>query len=197
MGIRDRLRASKAIKKGIECFNKGKYEEAENLFSESISLNKDSPEAYFSRAQARRALLKLEQAIEDCSEAIKLESGNPTIWELRGMTRLQRREHALAVDDFKMVIRLNPGNIQIRDNLARSLIYLNRCREAIVVCTHTLETFPPNMNELKAIFHSIRGEAYLKWGKNKQALEDYKVAITLSDDEFPRIYIERALVHEA
>ena len=196
MGLINKIQASRILKKGIECFKKHAYLNAEALFSEAIKLDPDSPDAFFYRAQTLRATNRLEEAIKDCSEAIRLNPGGPIIWEFRGVLRGNNGDLDLAVDDFKMAIRLNPGNIYSHENLARTLTMLNRYDEAVTSCNRSLDLFPLEQQALRAVFLTIRADAYLKWGRHHDAIKDFDMAINLCSDKFPRFYAERGLAYQ-
>lgn len=62
--------------KGNEAFQKGRYNEAVELYSKAITLNNTESIYFSNRAQAYKKLGKIEEALKDAQEAIELDTTN-------------------------------------------------------------------------------------------------------------------------
>ena len=92
--------AETLYRQGMLQYEKGNFEAAIDLYTDSLELNPDSPEAYSARAGAWGVLKEYEAAIEDYSAAIDLDETLAPAYGGRGLAKTLKGELDEGVDDL-------------------------------------------------------------------------------------------------
>lgn len=105
---------SEIVNQAEQCMIKGKFEKAEELFSEALEINEDYIPAYNHRGLARLFIGKYKEAIDDFKEIIKsadfafdhfaLDIGKEYYLELMGIASLLQDDDVEAIGYFKAAI---------------------------------------------------------------------------------------------
>lgn len=144
--------------------------------------------ALYSRARSFQAIAQIDDAIADIRQAIELAPDNARYQTILGELLRKKGDIPKAVDALTRAMALD-----YTDHLPfylRGQIYLkqNLYLKAIIDFCQSLDLYP---NQPQAI--AFRGEAYLKNGQSKAALEDFEVALT-HDPRLVKAYCGRAQV---
>jgi len=106
--------ASSFLKRGIEYFEKGDYDNAITDTSESIKLNPNDAIAYGTRGAAYKGKKDFDSAVMDFNEAIRLDPNNAPAYGNRGLTYLAKGDKDQAILDLEMAVKLDPQNAGYR-----------------------------------------------------------------------------------
>lgn len=110
--------AEEAIARGQQYLGRGMYQEAIEEFSDAISSDPFSSQAYYNRARAYYSDQKLERAISDFSRAIELDSENAQIYYERGVAYYYRDDLDRAIADWNSSIKLCPNCVEVYNKRA-------------------------------------------------------------------------------
>lgn len=103
------------------CRTKAGWQDMAKQMTERIKTKPDDAEAYCKRANARKGLGRLDEALSDFGRAISLKPDYVEAYFLRGNTYVFLGQKALAIQDYSKVIELDPNNADAFQN--RALAY--------------------------------------------------------------------------
>jgi serine/threonine-protein kinase len=149
----------------ISLFYDWDWSTAGRKFDRALALDSRYPPAHLFRAWFFLATGRMKDAVEEARTAVRLDPFSPVI-NARLATMLYfagRYEEALA--QGLRLFELEPGFFQGRVELARALVQLGRCTEA-------LDALEQSAEHLAAVFRGSEGYAYAKCDRRAQALEE-------------------------
>lgn len=154
------------------------YESAIDDFTRVIQMNPNDSRAYFNRGNALALTNLHERAIDDYSRAIELDPDKAYLYYSRGLTYQEKGvSYDRAIDDFKKAITLNPGDKKSYCFLGIIHYKKKDYRKAQQCFGKALSIDPAYAEAMTG-----RGQAYLRSGKMKNALSDFKKACDMGDD---------------
>jgi tetratricopeptide (TPR) repeat protein len=168
---------------------KGAFEKAIEACNESLKIDSNSVEAYFSRGFAYAELRQQEQAIEDYGKAIALNPDLAVAYFNRGNAYAELKQHERAVEDYGKAIALNPDLVEAYNNRGFVYVELKQYERAIEDCGKAIA-----LNPDFAVVYNNRGNAYAELNQYERAIEDYGKAIALNPD-FAVAYGNRGIAH--
>jgi len=127
---------------GIELFQKGQLDLAEQKFSAVIKAAPRSPEPHFFLGKISAAKNQLEKAEEMFEEAIRLKPDFADAYQSLGVVYLAQNKNEKAEEAFLETIRLKPDLALAHLNLADAYLGLNRAGEAVKEFQRALELAP-------------------------------------------------------
>jgi len=96
---------------GNDAFKAGKYQEAYDLYTESLAIDPDNKHInaalYFNRATTCSKLNKLDDCIRDCTKAIELDNGYIKAYARRAKSYMDKEDYESAVIDYEKVYKLD------------------------------------------------------------------------------------------
>ena len=99
---------TETAQRGLDAFQKAKYNEAIVVFDELIQLDPKHSEAHRWRGDASLNKREFDKALSEYDEAIRLDVKNGMAYCSRGVTWTEKGESDKAIADFDEAIRLNP-----------------------------------------------------------------------------------------
>ena len=184
------------IRSGTIEFNKENFEAAIQSFDQAIYLEPERAQLYFSRAYAKAALGKYEEAIKDYDISIsKLPQVlrpedmliEPVVLFNRGNARVQLRDFDAAIDDYWKCIEERSGDLEniirrvdieiVYFNLANVFSKIQRWDEAISAYKKAILL----KNDFRDAHYNL-GNAEVQRGEHQQALLHYGDAIACSNE---------------
>jgi serine/threonine protein kinase/Tfp pilus assembly protein PilF len=153
-----------------------RLEEAERALTRALDLNATFTWVYFVRAEVRELRNDLQGAARDREEGIRQEPGDVASWIDRGYHRAEKDPQG-ALADFEKALELNPRSCQALQNKASILAErLGRIEEAIAILDKAVTLYPGFTPARLG-----RGVLLARLGKRKEAHEDARQALAISD----------------
>ena len=164
--------------RGLAYLKKRGYEEAIEDFTSVVRLNPKDDRAYYNRGNALALINCYEKAIGDYTRAIAISPEKAYLYYSRGLTYQEKKEYYdRAIDDFKKAVTINPGDKKSYCFLGITYYKKQDYRKAQKYFGEAI-VIDPNYAEAIA----GRGQAYLRSGKIKKAISDFKKACDMGDD---------------
>lgn len=98
--------------------NVANYAKAVEVYTEAVTLDSNSTDALFGRAQSYLAMGSKDNALADCRVILDIQGDNPAAKFMASMILLERQDWNEAEAGFREVVRLDPGNAWALNNLA-------------------------------------------------------------------------------
>lgn len=96
---------------GNDAFKAGKWQEAYDLYTESLTIDPDNKHInaalYFNRATTSSKLNKLDECIDDCTKAIGLDESYIKAYARRAKSYMDKEDYEAAVIDYEKVYKLD------------------------------------------------------------------------------------------
>jgi len=124
-----------------------RYEESLPLWDRAVAADLDSAHARFCRANARKALGQLQEAVADYREALRLD---PRLTQAHGNLAVMYNDLGLpdaAADHCRQGLALEPNSAALHANLATALVRQGRQVEAIAAARRAVELNPQGSGE--------------------------------------------------
>lgn len=173
-------------KKNME---KEKYYEVIFLCDKALNINKNLPEAYSFRGNAKYNLGQYDVAIADFSEAIKFDPEDAEHYYDRSWAYCNMDKYEDAIIDITKALEIEPQTSLYYCCRGRFEYWDRRYKEAIIDLTKGIELKP---NENRYIF---RANCYMELEEFDCALADFNAAIEINP-EYARTYYRRGLLYE-
>jgi len=192
------------------------YEAAFKDFGKAIDLEPDKASTYINRCTLHGSLAAFQQALKDCSTAIEKEPYSALAYTTRGLAYSGVGDYTNALKDFDKSLVLAPGSPMTyfnrgqvylkRGDFERALEDFNRAvsldkqyadqyirigihfgekenyQHAVAVFSNVIALVPDN-----SVAYYNRGNALYRWGKEKEALNDFRKAARLGDKKIQEI----------
>ncbi len=177
------------LAKAKKNMDKEKYHEVISLCDKALKINKDLPEAYSFRGNAKYELGEYGNAAEDFSLAIEKDPNEAEYYFDRSWAYHYMDKDGDAFVDINKAIEIEPKTSLYYFDKGRFEYWAERYKEAIVSFTKGIELKP---TENKYLF---RGNCYMELEEFDFALSDFNSAIEI-DSEFARAYYRRGLLYK-
>ncbi|KAM0894809.1 hypothetical protein ACQ4PT_024259 [Festuca glaucescens] len=166
--------------KGNEFFQKKKYQEAADHYTEAIKKNPNDPRVFSNRAQSHIYLRNLSEGLEDAEKCIELD---PTF--LKGY--LRKANAQFLMDDYESALATYIEGLKCDPNSLGAIDGLRRC----AACIKRSDGGDFGPEDLKEILGDLRSDNDLR-NKLKKTMEEVAVfKQEASDERLRRIESER------
>jgi len=164
------------------------YQKWTAFFSDFIARNPNHAVAYSLRADSLWYGGKLRESIEDYSRSLQLNPNHISALSARGQVFMECREFSRALEDLELALKsidTVPGADSVwkataeayaRNGLAATYAGLGEFNRSLEEFDRSLALCPEN-----AWVYYNRAEAYRSHGDQKNAIEDYKLALTMNE----------------
>jgi tetratricopeptide (TPR) repeat protein len=180
-------RASAALERGIAHFQAGRWDQAQEAFTEAIRIQPDLVVAYGNRGSARGRAGDFEGAEADLTEALRIDPTYVVAWVNRSSMRGSQGDWQGQLEDSDEAIRLRPDMAGAYFNRGVARQHLGRTIVAIEDYTQAIRLKPDF-----AVAYDNRGVSRGDLGDLEAAIADHSEAIRL-DPSFAMAYSNRAL----
>lgn len=167
---------------------KENYHEVISLCNEALKINKDLPEAYDFRGNAKYELGEYDDALTDFDELIKREPNDDEHYYDRSWAYCNMQKYADAIVDINKALEISKCSLYYYDK-GRFEYWGDRYKEAVNDLTKGIEMTP---TENKYIF---RGNSYMELEEYDKALSDFNTAIEI-EPESHRAYYRRGVLYK-
>jgi len=182
--------------------NLGKYAEAMLLYQKSANLLKTKEEkaaAWNSLGNIHRHLNEYENALNAYQKADELDPQNAgqrdnmelaslepnsrsaQVWLELGNLFFKSGSYKEAVNAYTKAVKIDPDSGWAHSNLAMSLVFLGKHKEAVSIYLKSIELF--NSNKDKALSWNRLGNVYRKMNDEDNARKAYQTAVILSNEK--------------
>lgn len=151
------------------CLNR--HEEALEFFSQAITLDKSSSDAFLGLISTLRQLNRLDEAASAIDEATHLFPDDPRFVAERGLAVMAKGNYSEAVAAFDRVLATTPGDTKIIASKIRALRMQPDITTSEEAADNALEQFPGNSDLL-----TERGALYVVRGHFAEAVAAFKKA---------------------
>lgn len=168
-------------------------EEALAAVDEHIEAKPKNVRAYMLRSALNAEQKKIDDAIADLDKAAEVKPDEASIYTNRIGLHVLNEDIDAAIEDCKLLLKRNPGNYQFQRQLAGLYLTAERPLAAAKVATEILKDHPDGVweNERSIVGFQLaiqrldtlrlRGGAYLNGGEHEKAIEDYELAVDMTD----------------
>ncbi len=156
----------------------GKTQEAFDMFSNAIEIDKYNSDALVNRANIFFNRKNYSSAIADYSACIEHEKDNDKAFANRGAAYLATGEYDKALSDLNTTILLNPATQNGYKNRGMLYVMTGNFKYAIADYIKHLEVVPDNTGD---IYYKI-GYCFLQVNDNKRAADAFSRAIKVNPD---------------
>ena len=175
--------ADKYSLQGVNAAEKGNYEEALENFNKVITLEPKNSDAWFNRGNTYLYMNELNKAITDLDRAVELDPSNIKVYLTKAVLYSKQGKHKKGIEVLSDCIKINSKGDPYLLSLcysSRGLRYAvtGRFKEAFGDYEKSMEIYPDNP---LAYFNAAK--LYQKTGKNRKALELYKIAVAKFRDK--------------
>ncbi|MBP7507034.1 MAG: tetratricopeptide repeat protein [Prolixibacteraceae bacterium] len=161
----------------------GKTEEAFDMFSKAIEIDKYNSDALVNRANIFFSRKNYTSAIADYSVCIEKEKDNDKAFANRGAAYISIGEYDKALSDLNTSIQLNPATQNGYKNRALLYVMTGNFKYAIADYIKHLEIVPDNTGD---IYYKI-GYCFLQINDNKRAADAFSRAIQRGAEVDPQL----------
>lgn len=173
--------AKKLYKLGVQFGTDGRYVEAIDAFSRSVSLDSSNPDAHFGLGHAYSDIGRWPEAAEALKRAVRLNPKDAEAYHRLGTAYFKSGRYEESILAFKEALLLKPKWADARYNIANAFFNMGRYEPAVVNYTDVLH-FKPNFADV----HNDLGVAHSELGRHAQAAASFKRAINYnSEDAYP------------
>ncbi|EPR34553.1 Tetratricopeptide TPR_1 repeat-containing protein [Alkalidesulfovibrio alkalitolerans DSM 16529] len=148
------------------------YEKAAAVYGEALTVDAESNDAQFGRAQARLAMGRKDEALADCRAVLRRQPDNLGALFMASMIHLERKQWDEAEKGFREVVRLDPENGWARNNLA--WLIAERKGELAEARMHAAKAVEIQANN--AQFRDTYGTVLAKSGDRQGAAMQFELA---------------------
>jgi tetratricopeptide (TPR) repeat protein len=148
-----------------------------SLWSDVISKNPRSHEAFNNRGAYYNEHGELDKALDDFNTSLQLNPRQPRTLNNRSMLWFQKKDYVSALKDADAAVTLDPRLAEAWCNRGNVYYNLSQYDTAIIYYSKAIELLPYFPST-----YTNRGSAYLKKGEYQQSLLDYQKAIEQSPD---------------
>jgi len=145
-------KAERCLNKGITQVEKGKFENGDHYFTESIHCDSVNPRAFYNRALVRKKMCRYTEALTDLDKVLELDSLYLQAYLTRGEIKGMLQDYFGSLDDYRHGL-----DIYTRNGFQNPSDF---------------HLYPRNTNDLIQIQNQY-SQAILKSGKQKYASRDY------------------------
>jgi tetratricopeptide (TPR) repeat protein len=167
---------------GVVLARQGKTDEATSRFYQALRLNPDHAEAHSNLGSMYINRGIIDKAIYHSNEALRL---NPKLIEPHnniGIALMQQGKIDAAISHFQKTLELKPDFKLAENNLKRALAIRKEFETEISRLQELLKDNPENVE-----LHFKLGNLYFRKGDQRQAMQNYKMALQLNPKFVPAL----------
>ena len=168
------------LAKGLEHYEAGRYKEALQSYQEGVRLAPKNVNIHYNLGRAYYALGQWNQAIDAYQETLRLKPDSSNAHVSLGMTYHQQGRFGEAVKSYKKAVQIKPDMAEAYWNIGLSHHFAKQYSEAIAAYGEYARLKPSAANEFQYQFN--RGDAFRSIGQNAAAVEAFKLAVALKQD---------------
>jgi serine/threonine protein kinase/tetratricopeptide (TPR) repeat protein len=161
-----------AVARADELIQQGKLDEAIQVYSSALRLDKNNGLLYFQRGKAFAAQGKYEDAVRDYDQALALNPDLTKVYVHRGKAQFRLGNYPEAFRTFNRAVNLNESDPEVYFERGAALFAQKRYKDAMGDLSRCLELDPKN-----AEAHNLCGQAYFYEGNYKLAEISYTKAL--------------------
>jgi len=173
--IVEALKISQAPNKGMQYFNKGRYEEAIDIWLEELKMTPNNPSVQNNIGLAYRRLGDSQMAIHYLKRAIELKPGYGRYYYNLGLVHYDLKEFAQAKQNFLKALELKYIHADVHYSLGQAQKYLNDFEQAEISFQRVVELNPSFPGA-----HYQLGECYMATKKFALAQRAYKKELEMN-----------------
>jgi tetratricopeptide (TPR) repeat protein len=177
------------VKRAINLWNAGKYDEALQQLNNAIAENPDDAQAYEQRGNIHAFLNNFKRAIDDYDTAIRLRPNHALTYYSRGTIYTLSNNYEPAIKDYTKALQLRIGYYEAHFHRGTIYALQGNQQKAVADFSRVIE-LKPGYSEA----YLYRGIAQEESGKYEEALHDLDKALEMN----PRLesgYIHRGNIH--
>lgn len=170
--------------RGIDCYEKGEYEQAIDNLTNAIDIKIDSSEhleSYRYRGLSHHDLNNYDQAIADFTKAIEIDPKDAEAYSRRGFSYLDKLNFDSAIADFNEAIKINSQYAEAYLFRGMSHYAQNNHGEAIADFTEALEH--DSTDDVARAAYVWRGSSYVIQGDHDKAIADFTALIKINSQD--------------
>lgn len=117
------------IKKGNDLYRQQQYQQAEAAYNEALAKDSSNTTAKFNRANTAYRLAKPDEAIKTFDDlAVNIQEGDEKArsYYNKGVILSNQKKLEESIEAYKNSLRQNPNDKEVRENLQKALIELNK-----------------------------------------------------------------------
>jgi len=176
--------------KAESCYLNSDFDCTISFCTQAINLKSDFANAYFKRGDAYDETGKYDLAIIDYTKAIDLHyEPLQTVYHYRGTTYLKMKEYSLALSDFNVSISIKPSAVSYT-NRGEVYFRLKDYEKALADANEAIKINPSLSGA-----YLVRGTVYRDMGLTEQAIADFKMIITLNNNNSTEVLAEQRLIN--
>lgn len=164
---------------GKTLIEKGKLDQALELYTKGVKIYPDWSHSYFSLGEAFSRKQQWEEAIAAYQKAINLDPNSNLIYQGLADALVQQKKWEEAIANYKKAIELNPNFAWTYHQLGNALSEQERWEEATVAYDQGIALNPKFFGSYYKL-----GEICSKTGKLTEAVDWYRQAIEINPDGF-------------
>ena len=169
------------LAKGLEHYKAGRHKEAVQSYQEAVRLAPKNANIHYNLGWAYYALGQWNQAVDAYQETLRLKPDSSNAHVSLGMTYHQQGRFGEAVKSYKEAVRIKPDMAEAYWNIGLTHHFAKQYSEAIAAYGEYARLKPSAANEFQYQFN--RGDAFRRIGQNTEAVEAFKLAVTLKQDD--------------
>lgn len=154
------------------------YRSAVNDFTKALEIGPRDAFLLYGRAMTKREMHLTSAAMSDINQAIALDPKSFLFVELRALLRSEAGDLKGALEDFSTEVKLAPKYYGAWFNRAVHYIKMKEFALALVDAMGALNLDPQNPDA-----NGLVGECYLELGNKEKAIQWYKKAVDLGDEQ--------------
>jgi tetratricopeptide (TPR) repeat protein len=175
--------------RGMDCINKGQYDQAISNFTKVLEINPKNDRAYNNRGNVYAIKGQYDKAILDYGKALEINPSNDEAYYNRGKVYLSKGQYDQAISDFTNAVKINPKNCDAYDNRGTVYAFKGEHDQAIADYNKALEIDSRHVNS-----YNNRGMVYRNKGDYDLAIVDFNKALEIDPSE-GEVYSNRAIVY--
>jgi tetratricopeptide (TPR) repeat protein len=148
--------------KGLVLLQKGRTEEAAQVFKAEIKLDPSNATAHQSMFLALHALGKLKEALPEAQEAVRWAPSFAQAYSYLGACYFGLNQTPKAVENFQKAVSLDPQNTDYLGNLASAYMSLDRYSEAIQTYQTALTLKPQDVGFTQSLEKAFQAQSEKK-----------------------------------
>ena len=177
------------VNKGYSKYVEGKYEEALELYTQSIETWDENWAAYNNRSMVYREQGELEKALSDLNKAEELENfDKELVYANKADLKYDMKDYSGSLNEYNKLIAINNTNSNYYANRGDCFRNLGDLDKAFADYDKTIKLDTTNY---LAIYQ--RGKIRMKKQDITSAIEDYNKALSIKEDD--DIYVARGIAN--
>ena len=178
IGATFRMEAQSTLITALQLLRQKNYIPAMDICNELLAASPSDPSVLGVRSQIYTATGRYELALQDADRALWIDNASDrALYAKAEALYYGKKDYSQALQQYDDAIKANAQMVEAYAGKARSLMVLQKLKDALKVIDDALKRFP-NEPEL----HYVRGLVNFQIGKTKLAIDDYDKVLSLDAD---------------